>query len=492
MIPRVPRSVKGSRSQSALEYMMTYGWAILIIVIVAGVLYSLGIFSPSSSIGTTITGFSGISVTAATANASIFEIQIINNAGYQATIDSIYLIDNGDNYSSFACTDYILNPTQSTDCEILKGGFGSRDTVTASITMLYSINNALNSVSVSQGRIILQSQAAGLSVSVKPDVYVANQNSNTVTAISGLQALYNVSTGANPVAIAYDPSNGYIYVANYNSGTVSIINGTALVATVSTGSQPDGCVYDPINGYVYVTNRYSNTTSIISGTTVIQNITGFAFPELPTYDPSNQYVYVGASGGSSLSIISGTSIIASAATLNNPTGMLLNPSNGDVYVPDWGSAAISEISGTRNVKNISSGLAILGGAYDVQDGLMYFGASSGDICIANTTTNLKCIAILGGNWGAYQVYDSKTGMVYSSTGQINGSSTLGRVHVLSGMNIIANLSGAFDFPRNPAYDSSTGYVYVPNGGLDYVSIISGTSVIRNVTTGSDPGYILAT
>ncbi|MCL4399203.1 hypothetical protein M1293_01670 [Candidatus Parvarchaeota archaeon] len=51
------------RSQSALEYMMTYGWAILIIVIVAAVLYSLGIFSPASSISATITGFAGLSVT---------------------------------------------------------------------------------------------------------------------------------------------------------------------------------------------------------------------------------------------------------------------------------------------------------------------------------------------------------------------------------------------------------------------------------------------
>ena len=47
------------RSQSALEYMMTYGWAILIIVIVAVILYSMGIFNPSSSITSTVTGFSG-------------------------------------------------------------------------------------------------------------------------------------------------------------------------------------------------------------------------------------------------------------------------------------------------------------------------------------------------------------------------------------------------------------------------------------------------
>ncbi|MEM3791116.1 MAG: hypothetical protein QXL16_00085 [Candidatus Micrarchaeaceae archaeon] len=36
----------GKRLQSAMEYLTTYGWAILIIAIVLGVLVSLGLFSP--------------------------------------------------------------------------------------------------------------------------------------------------------------------------------------------------------------------------------------------------------------------------------------------------------------------------------------------------------------------------------------------------------------------------------------------------------------
>ncbi len=36
------------RLQSAMEYLMTYGWAILVIAVVLGVLYSLGVFSPSN------------------------------------------------------------------------------------------------------------------------------------------------------------------------------------------------------------------------------------------------------------------------------------------------------------------------------------------------------------------------------------------------------------------------------------------------------------
>ena len=40
------------RLQSAMEYLMTYGWAILIIAVVLGVLYYLGIFNGAASLGT--------------------------------------------------------------------------------------------------------------------------------------------------------------------------------------------------------------------------------------------------------------------------------------------------------------------------------------------------------------------------------------------------------------------------------------------------------
>ena len=43
---------KRLKAQSAMEYLMTYGWAILIIAVVLGALFSLGVFSGSSIIGT--------------------------------------------------------------------------------------------------------------------------------------------------------------------------------------------------------------------------------------------------------------------------------------------------------------------------------------------------------------------------------------------------------------------------------------------------------
>jgi len=43
---------KRLKAQSAMEYLMTYGWAILIIAVVLGALFSLGVFSGSSLLGT--------------------------------------------------------------------------------------------------------------------------------------------------------------------------------------------------------------------------------------------------------------------------------------------------------------------------------------------------------------------------------------------------------------------------------------------------------
>ena len=44
----VKRASAKARSQSAMEYLMTYGWAILIIAVVLGAIYSLGLFNGAS------------------------------------------------------------------------------------------------------------------------------------------------------------------------------------------------------------------------------------------------------------------------------------------------------------------------------------------------------------------------------------------------------------------------------------------------------------
>ncbi len=47
------------KAQSAMEYLMTYGWAILIIAVVLGALFSLGVFSGNNILGTACIAASG-------------------------------------------------------------------------------------------------------------------------------------------------------------------------------------------------------------------------------------------------------------------------------------------------------------------------------------------------------------------------------------------------------------------------------------------------
>ena len=89
---------KNRKAQSALEYMMTYGWAILIIVIVAVILYSMGIFNPSSSITTTSIGFSPFTVSSTVCSPAGVSVAIIGgglpDTATSATISKIYIISN--------------------------------------------------------------------------------------------------------------------------------------------------------------------------------------------------------------------------------------------------------------------------------------------------------------------------------------------------------------------------------------------------------------
>ena len=81
-----------AKGQSALEYMMTYGWAILIIVIVAVILYSMGIFNPRASVTATSSGFSPFAASAAVCGSSgltvAFTVGGLPNGASSATITS--------------------------------------------------------------------------------------------------------------------------------------------------------------------------------------------------------------------------------------------------------------------------------------------------------------------------------------------------------------------------------------------------------------------
>ncbi|MFB6088880.1 MAG: hypothetical protein ABEK36_03830 [Candidatus Aenigmatarchaeota archaeon] len=88
--------MKNRKGQTAMEYLMTYGWAILIILVVGGVLYYYGVFSPSTLVGKSKTGFSSVDVVDYTLTASDDSLNLLleNRAGTDINITGIEVDGN--------------------------------------------------------------------------------------------------------------------------------------------------------------------------------------------------------------------------------------------------------------------------------------------------------------------------------------------------------------------------------------------------------------
>ena len=78
------------KAQSAMEYLMTYGWAILIVIIVAAALFALGVFNPSTYTGRAATGFGELGTPADWQyNNSTITVVLRNQVGQAITVSSV-------------------------------------------------------------------------------------------------------------------------------------------------------------------------------------------------------------------------------------------------------------------------------------------------------------------------------------------------------------------------------------------------------------------
>jgi hypothetical protein len=93
------RMFRNRKAQSAMEYLMTYGWAILIIAVVLGALFSLGVFSGASLIGNAcIAGpgyYCGSMIYSHGGGASGFSVVIGQSTGTSWTSSNIIMAPQG-------------------------------------------------------------------------------------------------------------------------------------------------------------------------------------------------------------------------------------------------------------------------------------------------------------------------------------------------------------------------------------------------------------
>ncbi|MFH1286013.1 MAG: hypothetical protein ABIH99_05525, partial [Candidatus Micrarchaeota archaeon] len=85
---------RSRKAQAAMEYLVTYGWAILIILVAMSLLYSMGIFSPSRYIPEECYFQPSFACKSAFlkdagANSYDFELVVQNEMGFEMFIESV-------------------------------------------------------------------------------------------------------------------------------------------------------------------------------------------------------------------------------------------------------------------------------------------------------------------------------------------------------------------------------------------------------------------
>ena len=76
----------GSKGQGAMEYLMTYGWAIMVVMIVGIVLWQLGVFKLGTS-GSGTAGFAAVKPIDHTATTDAIDVVIMNAVGSSVVVD---------------------------------------------------------------------------------------------------------------------------------------------------------------------------------------------------------------------------------------------------------------------------------------------------------------------------------------------------------------------------------------------------------------------
>ena len=111
------KDFKKRKSQAALDYLMSWGWVLIIIVVVLVILFSLGVFRVPTA-PTIISGFQGVTMQAAEANSTMMVVKITNNYNQFINVTGITVNVNGNTYTAFYCLDSIISTGQSTLCRM--------------------------------------------------------------------------------------------------------------------------------------------------------------------------------------------------------------------------------------------------------------------------------------------------------------------------------------------------------------------------------------
>ncbi|MCL4398921.1 hypothetical protein M1293_00200 [Candidatus Parvarchaeota archaeon] len=464
-----------NKSQSALEYMMTYGWAILIIVIVAAVLYEFGIFSPSNLVSTTITGFSGVKVTSVAADPSTLAMQLTDISASPVQITQINATV-GPVYTTFTCQNDFISQGGTTDCYV-KGNFTSSPTyVTVSIG--YISQGVFNTFQTSVGSI-----GVALSPFVQSSPFPTPAQENNIAYV-----------GSWPGAL--DEVN---------------LSSDKVISSLGNPTWGNSQIFVAPNGSMAFVPDSWTTLGVfkLPSFQLIKKYWGNSCNHYITMSQNMEYAFVSFQCGNFINVFnlsSNSYYNFKNIVVQNTPGELITASNGDIYVVNQNSQSISVISPTSlsNIANITN-IGMSGGGYpwaigyDSQNGNMYVPSTNycnnwNNISIVSTATNSLVGTINGlGPNPRVAVYSPNGKYVYvDNFNNVNcgGNSDTGTISIVNASNwvVIKNIN-VQELPRGIAVNPTTGTIYVENSGSNSISVISNSTYsVTSTITGNGLNY----
>ena len=208
------------KGQSAVEFIVTYGWMILLVVLVLFILFNFGIITIGGTPAPVISGFSGITVAGAVANTTTFEVQLVNNVNQPINISMVVLSAYGNTYPEYLCnfagetTSNELYPGQSIVC-IFLGSFQNSQT-RATLSVSYSESSITNINQTASGRIVLVPSKNPIPVDIRTTLTNVTITSETTTPATTQQE------------VVFSPSDfiGSLYP---DLGNIRFYNGSQLL-----------------------------------------------------------------------------------------------------------------------------------------------------------------------------------------------------------------------------------------------------------------------
>ncbi len=226
--------IPNSKSQSAMEYLMTYGWAILIIAVVLAALYQLGFFNGTDFVTTSCIAESGFNCQQPVMNTTgyiSFNLGQISNG--TMTITGVGCTNNTAQPSSFTTPttqSFVSGQTQQviTQCP----GIGNSGRIGTPFRGYIWIKYNFAGQTALLTQVALISITASTSVSFGPPTPLLDQSTN---AFSANTMTLSTSQNNEPILIAAD---GYLGSSSPITPTVTVDGNsvTSITSITSSGS----------------------------------------------------------------------------------------------------------------------------------------------------------------------------------------------------------------------------------------------------------------